>query len=172
MGIKTIKYCPTRSHANVFKRLRSLKRTFVSKAWGSLGMQRSSRSRPYRVQRILGTFVIVWAMGSGHVPFWTLCRMLNQPQAVRNRIYLVTSLQSVLICADSHSLVVFAFLAMMASPMKRFFFAFLQWLILLPVSSAMINGFTTVVQAGRVNCFYEKIDTNKSLEIEYQVRMS
>lgn len=36
----------------------------------------------------------------------------------------------------------------------------------------MINGFTTVVQAGRVNCFYEKIDTNKSLEIEYQVRMS
>lgn len=81
----------------------------------------------------------------------------------------MTSLQSVLICADSHSLVVFAFLAMMASPMKRFFFAFLQWLILLPVSSAMINGFTTVVQAGRVNCFYEKIDTNKSLEIEYQV---
>ena len=36
----------------------------------------------------------------------------------------------------------------------------------------MINGFTTVVQAGRVNCFYEKIDTNKSLDIEYQVRMS
>ncbi|KAJ7380298.1 Transmembrane emp24 domain-containing protein 5 [Desmophyllum pertusum] len=46
---------------------------------------------------------------------------------------------------------------------------FLQWLILLPVSRAMLNGFTTVVEAGKMNCFYENIDGNKSLEIEYQV---
>ena len=47
---------------------------------------------------------------------------------------------------------------------------FLQWLILLPMSRAMMNGFTTVVEAGKVNCFYENISDNKTLEIEYQVR--
>lgn len=46
---------------------------------------------------------------------------------------------------------------------------FLQWLILLPMSRAMMNGFTTVVEAGKVNCFYENISDNKTLEIEYQV---
>ncbi|KAL9979822.1 hypothetical protein ACROYT_G017539 [Oculina patagonica] len=46
---------------------------------------------------------------------------------------------------------------------------FLQWLILLPVSRAMLNGFTTVVEAGKVNCFYENIDNNRTLEMEYQV---
>lgn len=46
----------------------------------------------------------------------------------------------------------------------------LQWLILLPMSRAMLNGFTTVVEAGKVNCFYENISDNKTLEIEYQVR--
>ncbi|XP_020603141.1 transmembrane emp24 domain-containing protein 1-like [Orbicella faveolata] len=45
----------------------------------------------------------------------------------------------------------------------------LQWLILLPMSRAMLNGFTTVVEAGKVNCFYENISDNKTLEIEYQV---
>lgn len=48
---------------------------------------------------------------------------------------------------------------------------FLQWLILLPVSRAMLNGFTTVVEAGKVNCFYENIDSNRTLEMEYQVRV-
>lgn len=33
----------------------------------------------------------------------------------------------------------------------------------------MLNGFTTVVEAGKVNCFYENISDNKTLEIEYQV---
>ena len=47
---------------------------------------------------------------------------------------------------------------------------FLQWLILLPMSRAMLNGFTTVIEAGKVNCFYENISDNKTLEIEYQVR--
>ena len=47
---------------------------------------------------------------------------------------------------------------------------FLQWLILLPMSRAMLNGFTTVVEAGKANCFYEDISDNKTLEIEYQVR--
>lgn len=46
----------------------------------------------------------------------------------------------------------------------------LQWLILLPMSRAMLNGFTTVVEAGKVNCFYENVNDNKTLEIEYQVR--
>lgn len=46
---------------------------------------------------------------------------------------------------------------------------FLQWVILLPVSRAMLNGFTTVVEAGKVNCFYENIEVNKTLEMEYQV---
>jgi len=45
----------------------------------------------------------------------------------------------------------------------------LQWLILLPMSRAMLNGFTTVIEAGKVNCFYENISDNKTLEIEYQV---
>ena len=49
---------------------------------------------------------------------------------------------------------------------------FLQWLILLPMSRAMMNGFTTVVEAGKVNCFYENISDNKTLEIEYQVRQN
>ena len=48
---------------------------------------------------------------------------------------------------------------------------FLQWVILLPVSRAMLNGFTTVVEAGKVNCFYENIEVNKTLEMEYQVRV-
>lgn len=46
----------------------------------------------------------------------------------------------------------------------------LQWLIFLPMSRAMLNGFTTVIEAGKVNCFYENISDNKTLEIEYQVR--
>jgi len=37
------------------------------------------------------------------------------------------------------------------------------------MSRAMLNGFTTVVEAGKVNCFYENISDNKTLEIEYQV---
>lgn len=49
---------------------------------------------------------------------------------------------------------------------------FLQWLILLPMSRAMLNGFTTVVEAGKANCFYENISDNKTLEIEYQVRQN
>ena len=49
---------------------------------------------------------------------------------------------------------------------------FLQWLILLPMSRAMMNGFTTVVEAGKANCFYENISDNKTLEIEYQVRQN
>lgn len=57
----------------------------------------------------------------------------------------------------------------MCSSTKLVFLAFVQWLLLLPLSSAMTNGFTTVVEAGKVNCFYENIDSNKTLEIEYQV---
>ena len=60
----------------------------------------------------------------------------------------------------------------MCSSTKLVFLAFVQWLLLLPLSSAMTNGFTTVVEAGKVNCFYENIDSNKTLEIEYQVRRS
>jgi len=33
----------------------------------------------------------------------------------------------------------------------------------------MTNGFTTVVEAGKVNCFYDNVDANGTLEIEYQV---
>lgn len=46
---------------------------------------------------------------------------------------------------------------------------FLQWLIFLPLSQAMSNGFTTIVEAGKVNCFYENIEVNRTLEMEYQV---
>ena len=48
---------------------------------------------------------------------------------------------------------------------------FASWLVLLPdLSYAMTNGFTTVVEAGKVNCFYDDVDSNRTLEIEYQVR--
>ena len=40
------------------------------------------------------------------------------------------------------------------------------------MSRAMLSGFTTVVEAGKVNCFYENISDNKTLEIEYQVRQN
>lgn len=46
---------------------------------------------------------------------------------------------------------------------------FVQWLTLLPLSQAMLNGFTTIVEAGKVNCFYENMEVNKTLEMEYQV---
>lgn len=48
---------------------------------------------------------------------------------------------------------------------------FVQWLTLLPLSQAMLNGFTTIVEAGKVNCFYENMEVNKTLEMEYQVRV-
>lgn len=48
---------------------------------------------------------------------------------------------------------------------------FVQWLTLLPMSQAMLNGFTTIVEAGKVNCFYENMEVNKTLEMEYQVRV-
>lgn len=48
---------------------------------------------------------------------------------------------------------------------------FVQWLSLLPLSQAMLNGFTTIVEAGKVNCFYENMEVNKTLEMEYQVRV-
>ena len=48
---------------------------------------------------------------------------------------------------------------------------FVQWLTLLPWSQAMLNGFTTIVEAGKVNCFYENMEVNKTLEMEYQVRV-
>lgn len=48
---------------------------------------------------------------------------------------------------------------------------FVQWLTLLPLSHAMLNGFTTIVEAGKVNCFYENMEVNKTLEMEYQVRV-
>lgn len=48
---------------------------------------------------------------------------------------------------------------------------FVQWLTSLPLSQAMLNGFTTIVEAGKVNCFYENMEVNKTLEMEYQVRV-
>lgn len=51
------------------------------------------------------------------------------------------------------------------------FSIFVQWLTLLPLSQAMLNGFTTIVEAGKVNCFYENMEVNKTLEMEYQVRV-
>lgn len=58
----------------------------------------------------------------------------------------------------------------MRSPLKCVFLAFAQWLILLPdPTGAMANGFTTVVDPGKVNCFYDELEPNRTLEIEYQV---
>ncbi|KAK2568151.1 Transmembrane emp24 domain-containing protein 1 [Acropora cervicornis] len=58
----------------------------------------------------------------------------------------------------------------MRSPLKCVFLAFVQWLILMPdPTGAMANGFTTVVDPGKVNCFYDELEPNRSLEIEYQV---
>ena len=59
----------------------------------------------------------------------------------------------------------------MRSPLNFFLLAFVQWLLLLPdPTSALANGFTTVVDPGKTNCFYDELDPNKTLEIEYQVR--
>ena len=61
----------------------------------------------------------------------------------------------------------------MPSPSNLVFLLFVQWLFLLPaLSSAMTNGFTTVVEAGKVNCFYENVDANTTLDVEYQVSLS
>lgn len=58
----------------------------------------------------------------------------------------------------------------MRSPLNFFLLAFVQWLLLLPdPTSALANGFTTVVDPGKTNCFYDELDPNKTLEIEYQV---
>ncbi|XP_067052501.1 transmembrane emp24 domain-containing protein 1-like isoform X2 [Acropora muricata] len=58
----------------------------------------------------------------------------------------------------------------MRSPLKCVFLAFVQWLILLPdPTGAMANGFTTIVDPGKVNCFYDELEPNRTLEIEYQV---
>lgn len=60
----------------------------------------------------------------------------------------------------------------MRLPITRILFGiFVQWLTLLPLSQAMLNGFTTIVEAGKVNCFYENMEVNKTLEMEYQVRV-
>lgn len=60
----------------------------------------------------------------------------------------------------------------MRRPITRILFGiFVQWLTLLPLSQAMLNGFTTIVEAGKVNCFYENMEVNKTLEMEYQVRV-
>lgn len=59
----------------------------------------------------------------------------------------------------------------MRSPHKFALLVVVPWLVLLPnPSCAMTNGFTTVVEAGKVNCFFDNVDPNKTLEIEYQVR--
>lgn len=37
--------------------------------------------------------------------------------------------------------------------------------------SSLQNGFTTVVEPRKRDCFYERVDANTTLELEYQVRL-